>query len=61
MRLKLVPSDTSFDFLKLQIITMALSASLVLASIGLLATVGLKLGIDYKGGILLVARNSVGP
>ena len=61
MRLKLVPSDTSFDFLKLQKFTMALSAFLVLASIGMFATVGLNLGIDFKVGILLEARNSSGP
>ena len=61
MRLKLVPSDTNFDFLKLQKITMVLSAFLVLASIGMFATVGLNLGIDFKGGILLEARNMTGP
>ncbi|WP_438997728.1 protein translocase subunit SecF [Candidatus Puniceispirillum sp.] len=61
MRLKLVPSDTNFDFLKLQKITMVLSAFLVLTSIGMFATVGLNLGIDFKGGILLEARNMNGP
>lgn len=60
MRLKLIPSDTNFDFLKLQKITMILSAFLVLASIGMFATVGLNLGIDFKGGILLEARNMTG-
>jgi preprotein translocase subunit SecF len=49
-RLKLVPTKTSIDFFKLQYVTFGASVVAVLASFVLLATLGLNLGIDFKGG-----------
>jgi preprotein translocase SecF subunit len=61
MRLKLVPSDTSINFLKRRRIALIFSLFLVASSIGLLVVKGLNLGIDFKGGILIEARNTTGP
>jgi preprotein translocase SecF subunit len=61
MRLKLVPSDTSINFLKHRRIALIFSLFLVASSIGLLVVKGLNLGIDFKGGILIEARNTTGP
>ena len=53
MRLKLVPSDTSINFLKRRRIALIFSLFLVASSIGLFVVKGLNLGIDFKGGILI--------
>ena len=61
MRLKLVPSDTSINFLQHRHIAFIFSIFLVASSIGLFIVKGLNLGIDFKGGILIEARNTTGP
>jgi preprotein translocase subunit SecF len=49
-RLKLVPDNTRIDFFRLQWITFGASVVAVVASLLLVATVGLNYGIDFRGG-----------
>ncbi len=51
--LKLVPAVTKIDFIRLHIASFIVSASLVIASLGLFFTQGLNFGIDFKGGTLI--------
>jgi hypothetical protein len=49
-RLRLVPEKTNIDFFKLQWLTFGISVLAVIASLLLVATIGLNFGVDFKGG-----------
>ncbi len=50
MRLRLVPSETSFDFFRFRHITSGLSAVAVVGSVLAWLLIGLNFGIDFLGG-----------
>ncbi|MCT4558923.1 MAG: protein translocase subunit SecF [Pelagimonas sp.] len=50
MRLKLVPSNTSWDFFSKSKLWLGFSLLMVLASLGAFFTQGLNYGIDFRGG-----------
>ena len=55
-RFRLVPDDTHIPFFRYRWIAFAWSGFVLFLSVILVATVGLNLGIDFKGGILLEIR-----
>jgi preprotein translocase SecF subunit len=57
-RLKLVPDQTSIDFMGIRKLTLGLSAVAVVASLVLLAVMGLNFGIDFRGGTMIEARTA---
>lgn len=58
MYLKLIPDNTHIPFTKVRFLAMILSATLVLASIGVLYTLGLNFGIDFRGGVTVEVADS---
>ena len=53
MPLKLVPDNTNIGFVRVRFIAFALTLLLTIGSIGLLATRGLNLGVDFVGGLTM--------
>lgn len=54
--LRLVPSDTKYDFIGKRWIGFAITLIGIAASLGMIATKGLNFGIDFTGGLLLEVR-----
>ena len=53
MPLKLIPDNTNIGFVRRRYLAFALTLLLTLGSIGLLATRGLNLGVDFLGGLTM--------
>ncbi len=53
--LKLIPDDTNVDWMRWRNVAALLSLALLIASVALLATRGLNLGVDFKGGQMIRA------
>lgn len=58
MRLKLIKSETNFDFFGISKATLGLSIFLIIASVGTFFAMGLNYGIDFRGGSLIIAETT---
>ena len=59
MRLKLVPSQTNFDFFRSARFTFGASVLAMVASVVLFLVVGLNYGIDFRGGTTIRTDSAV--
>jgi preprotein translocase subunit SecF len=59
--LRIVPDDTTFDFIRFRRFSFPMSAILSILAITLYFTHGLNFGIDFKGGTLMEVRSTTGP
>ena len=59
--LRIVPDDTSFDFIRFRRISFPISAVLSIFAITLYFVVGLNFGIDFIGGTRMEVQSKVGP
>lgn len=59
MRLKLVPSETNWDFFKYVRLTLGASAVAMVASLVLWLSVGLNFGIDFLGGTTIRTESAL--
>ena len=53
MNIKLVPDNTNIGFVRMRYLAFALTVLLTLGSIALVATRGLNLGVDFRGGLTM--------
>lgn len=58
MPLKIVPENTSIDFVSMRLIAFIGSSVAVVAAIALFFIMGLNFGIDFRGGVTIVARDA---
>ena len=56
MRLKLIPDETSFDFMGIRKLALSASGIGIVASVVALLMLGLNFGIDFRGGVTIEAR-----
>lgn len=61
MPLKLVPDNTNIGFVRMRFVAFALTLLLTVGSLALLATKGLNLGVDFRGGLTIEAEFKTPP